>query len=82
MVRIFFFRLGITNVLGKTLCGNDFYFRLEDFGFTLKTKQEEEVIILNANDTRFNLTRLENTTTAPPPSRIELHQFRKVPYDY
>jgi hypothetical protein len=48
--------------LGKTLCGNDFYFRLEDYGFTVKTKKEDEVIMLSANDTRFNLTKLENAT--------------------
>ncbi len=53
--------LGVANVLGKTLCGNDFFFRLEDFGF--RVKPPEKTVILDTNNTMYNLTRPETAST-------------------
>jgi hypothetical protein len=48
---------GLPNVFGKALCGNDFYFKLDDYGINLKTGfDKKDVILLDADDSRFNIS--------------------------
>lgn len=49
--------LGLPTIMGKALCGNDFDFRLEDYGFSLKTDQSKPLVIqVDSHDSRFNLS--------------------------
>ena len=60
-LRLFLHYLGLPTIFGKSLCGPDFSFRLEDYGYTLKPA----VVPLNiTNDTITSRTPF-NTTISP-----------------
>ena len=50
-------------MVGKALCGNGFYFALEDYGFSAKSgSHDAEFIQLDENDTRFNISKNETSS--------------------